>query len=169
MAKRQYENKIALKTMNFVDINEPIKEESEKATVEEENAEEKVSKANSNAKILEEHTKDANKPVDNVKAEPSNNVSSRIVTESQANAPARVESNKRGRKPSENTMERDFISVNIGDGLREDLVYLCRRHEKQTGKKSVGLATYIRYLIEQDISKNQEFLDAARAFEKNFE
>ncbi|WP_026658242.1 hypothetical protein [Butyrivibrio sp. AC2005] len=79
------------------------------------------------------------------------------------------QTSRRGRKPSENPMERDFISVNIGDGVREDLVYLCRRHEKQTGKKSVGLATYIRHLIEKDIEENKKYLDAARAFEKEFE
>lgn len=92
-----------------------------------------------------------------------------IVKESPVKASEETVNNKRGRKPSENPMERDFISVNIGDGAREDLTYLCRRHEKQTGKKSVGLGTYIRYLIEKDIADNKKYLDAAKAFEKEFE
>ncbi len=69
---------------------------------------------------------------------------------------------RRGRKPSESTMERDFISVNIGDGLREDLEFLCQRYAKQSGKKSVGLSTYIRHLVEKDIEQNNDYLTRAK-------
>ncbi len=75
----------------------------------------------------------------------------------------------RGRKPLENPMERDYVSVNVGDGVREDLEYLCRKHAKQTGKKSVGLGTYIRYLIEQDIARNKKYLTAIKDAEAFFD
>ena len=75
----------------------------------------------------------------------------------------------RGRKPLANPMERDYVSVNVGDGIREDLEYLCRKHAKQNGKKSVGLGTYIRFLIEQDIASNQKYLKAIKDAEAFFE
>lgn len=75
----------------------------------------------------------------------------------------------RGRKPLANPMERDYVSVNVGDGIREDLEYLCRKHAKQSGKKSVGLGTYIRFLIEQDIASNQKYLKAVKDAEAFFE
>lgn len=75
----------------------------------------------------------------------------------------------RGRKPLANPMERDYVSVNVGDGIREDLEYLCRKYAKQNGKKSVGLGTYIRFLIEQDIASNQKYLKAIKEAEAIFE
>ena len=75
----------------------------------------------------------------------------------------------RGRKPLANPMERDYVSVNVGDGIREDLEYLCRKYAKQNDKKSVGLGTYIRYLIEQDIASNQKYLKAIKDAEAFFD
>ena len=128
-----------------------------------EKAEKPVVEKKTTEKVKETKASDEAKAVAPVKTEAP------IVEDSPVKAKTEIASSKRGRKPSDNPMERDFISVNIGDGVREDLVYLCRRHEKQTGKKSVGLATYIRHLIEKDIAENKKYLDAARAFEKEFE
>ena len=60
-------------------------------------------------------------------------------------------------------------SFDISNGIREDLEYLCRKYAKQNGKKSVGLGTYIRFLIEQDIASNQKYLKAIKDAEAIFE
>ncbi len=73
---------------------------------------------------------------------------------------------RRGRKPTGNAMEREFCSVNVGDGIREDLKLLIERYEQQTGKNSVGIGTYIRYLIEKDIEENKDYLTQAKKFKE---
>ncbi|AOZ97809.1 hypothetical protein [Butyrivibrio hungatei] len=73
---------------------------------------------------------------------------------------------RRGRKPTGKAMERKFISVNIGDGVGEDLNLLIKKYEMETGKRSVGVGTYIRYLIDKDIEENRDYIDKARKYEE---
>ncbi|WP_026653600.1 hypothetical protein [Butyrivibrio proteoclasticus] len=74
---------------------------------------------------------------------------------------------KRGRRPTgEEPMERRFIAVNIGNGVENDLGFLIKKYERETGKKNVGVGTYIRYLVDKDIEENRDYIEKAKKYEE---